>query len=141
MPLGLNLLLLGLDLDLLLGDGDLLGGRELLELLLLMDELVVLVGAGLGGHGVEDGGDGLALDDGLGDGSGRGDELSLKIQCECQPINLETCRFCLNCFTYRVGQVVVNLGWVDINFGYSTTCLILLGQLEVWQNGLWIWAG
>ena len=85
MPLGLNLLLLGLDLDLLLGDGDLLGGRELLQLLLLMDELVVLVGAGLGGHGVEDGGDGLALDDGLGDGSGRGDELSLKIQCECQP--------------------------------------------------------
>ena len=37
---------------------------------------------------------------------------------------------------YRVGQVVVHLGWVDINFGRSTTCLILLGQLEVWQNGL-----
>ena len=90
VPLGLNLLLLGLDLDLLLGDGDLLGGRELLQLLLLMDELVVLVGAGLGGHGVEDGGDGLALDDGLGDGSGRGDELSLKIQCECH-LNLGTC--------------------------------------------------
>ena len=38
---------------------------------------------------------------------------------------------------YRVGQVVVHLGWVDIYFGCSTTCLILLGQLEVWQNELW----
>ena len=44
---------------------------------------------------------------------------------------------------YRVGQVVavVHLCWVDINFGHSTTFLILLGQLEVWQNGLWCRAG
>ena len=32
--------------------------------------------------------------------------------------------------------MVVHLGWVDINFGRSATCLILLGQLEVWQNEL-----
>ena len=38
---------------------------------------------------------------------------------------------------YRVGQVVVGLGWVDIDFVHSTTCPILLGQLDVWQNGLW----
>ena len=38
---------------------------------------------------------------------------------------------------YRLGQVVVDLGWIDISFGHSTTCSILLGQLEVWQNGLW----
>ena len=37
---------------------------------------------------------------------------------------------------YRVGQVVVDLGWVDIDFGHFATCPILLGQLEVWQNGL-----
>ena len=42
---------------------------------------------------------------------------------------------------YRVRKVVVDLGWVDIYFGCSTTCPILLGQLEVWQNGLWSWAG
>ena len=42
---------------------------------------------------------------------------------------------------YRVRQVVVDLGWVDIYFGCSTTCPILLVQLEVWQNGLWSWAG
>ena len=33
------------------------------------------------------------------------------------------------------------LGLVDMGFGCSTTCLILLEQLEVWQNGLWSWAG
>ena len=38
---------------------------------------------------------------------------------------------------YRVGLVVVDLGLVDTDFGYSTNCPNLLGQLEVWQNGLW----
>ena len=28
-----------------------------------------------------------------------------------------------------------DLGWVDFDFGYSTVCLILLGQVRVWQNG------
>ena len=42
---------------------------------------------------------------------------------------------------YRVRHVVVDLGWVDTYFGCSTTCPILPGQLEVWQNGLWSWAG
>ena len=41
---------------------------------------------------------------------------------------------------YRVRQVVVDLGWVDIDFGNSTTCPILLGQLEVGPNGLRSWA-
>ena len=41
-----------------------------------------------------------------------------------------------------VGQVVavVDLGWVDVDFEHSTTCPILLGHLEVWQNGLLSWA-
>ena len=38
---------------------------------------------------------------------------------------------------YRVRQVVGDLGWVDIYFERSTTCPILLGQLEGWQNGMW----
>ena len=42
---------------------------------------------------------------------------------------------------YRVRHVVVDLGWVDTYFGCSTTCPTLPGQLEVWQNGLWSWAG
>ena len=84
MPLGLDQLLLGPDLDRLLVDGDLLGGRELRQLLLLRDEQVALVGGGLGGHGVEDGGDGLAIDDGLRDGGGGGDELGLKMPCNCE---------------------------------------------------------
>ena len=41
---------------------------------------------------------------------------------------------------YRVGQVVVDLGWVDIDLEHSTTCPILLGQLEVAQNGFWGWS-
>ena len=28
------------------------------------------------------------------------------------------------------------LGWVDFEFCHSTTCLVLLGQMEVWQNWL-----
>ena len=30
----------------------------------------------------------------------------------------------------------MDLGWVDIDFAHSCTCPILLGQLEVGQNGL-----
>ena len=81
VPLGLNLLLLGLDLELLLGDLLLLDGHVLEQLSLLGELQVTLVGGGLLGHGVEDGGDGLAIDDGLGDGGGGGDELSLKKRC------------------------------------------------------------
>ena len=40
----------------------------------------------------------------------------------------------------KVWQVVADLSWVDLYFGHSTTCPILLGQVEVWQNGLWSWA-
>ena len=40
----------------------------------------------------------------------------------------------------RVGQLVVDLCWVDIYFGLSTTSPILLGQLDVWQNWLLSWA-
>ena len=40
-----------------------------------------------------------------------------------------------------VRQVVVDLGWVYIYFGHSATCPILPGWLEVWQNGLYSWAG
>ena len=33
------------------------------------------------------------------------------------------------------------MGLVDIDQGCSTTCLLLLGQLDVWQNGLVCLAG
>ena len=39
-------------------------------------------------------------------------------------------------YLYRVAHLVVNLGWVDLNFDYSTVCLILHGLMEVWQNRL-----
>ena len=42
--------------------------------------------------------------------------------------------------SYRVRQGVVDLCWVDICVGHSTTSPILLGQLEVWQKWLWSWA-
>lgn len=57
MPLCLNLLLLGSDLN-----G--LGVNQLLELLLLADEEVLLVGVGLSGNSVQGGGNGLIVDDG-----------------------------------------------------------------------------
>ena len=56
MPLCLNLLLLGSDLN-----G--LGVNQLLELLLLADEEVLLVGVGLSGNSVQGGGNGLIVDD------------------------------------------------------------------------------
>ena len=30
---------------------------------------------------------------------------------------------------YRVTLVVAHLGWVDYDFGYSTVCPVLLGQV------------
>ena len=50
-------------------------------------------------------------------------------------------RMCLgpsvgNGMKYRVWQAVVHLGWVDINFECSTTCLIQLGKFEAWEKGL-----
>ena len=41
---------------------------------------------------------------------------------------------------YRVAHLVVNLGWVDLNFDYSTVCLILPGLMGVWQKRLGSWA-
>ena len=38
---------------------------------------------------------------------------------------------------YGVGQLVVDINWIDIDFGHSTTCSsILIWQLEFWQTGL-----
>ena len=37
---------------------------------------------------------------------------------------------------YRVNHHLTDLGWVALKFGYSTVCLILPGQIRVWQNGL-----
>ena len=37
---------------------------------------------------------------------------------------------------YRVAHLVENLGWVDLNFDYSTVCLILPGLMGVWQKRL-----
>ena len=36
----------------------------------------------------------------------------------------------------RVTIVVGDMGWVDPDFGYSTVCPILLGQMRIWQNWL-----
>ena len=41
---------------------------------------------------------------------------------------------------YRVSHHLSDLGWVDFDFGCFIVCLILLGQMRVWQNGLNSWA-
>ena len=41
---------------------------------------------------------------------------------------------------YKVAHLVANLGWVDLNFDYSTVCLILPGLMGVWQKWLGSWA-
>ena len=45
-----------------------------------------------------------------------------------------------NFSNYRVAHLVANLGWVDLNFDYSTVCLILPGLMGVWQKRLGSWA-
>ena len=55
--------------------------------------------------------------------------------------NNKLLRTCLNSvligiLPYRVTLVVMDLGWVDFHFGHSTVCLVLLGQLGIWQNRL-----
>ena len=40
---------------------------------------------------------------------------------------------------YRVTHLLANLGWVDIDFGCSTLCLILPGLMGNWQNWLSSW--
>ena len=37
---------------------------------------------------------------------------------------------------YRVTLVVEYLGWVDYDSGHSSVCLVLLGQMGIWQNRL-----
>ena len=37
---------------------------------------------------------------------------------------------------YRVTLVVAYLGWVDYDFGHSSVCLVLLGQMGIWQKRL-----
>ena len=34
---------------------------------------------------------------------------------------------------YRVTLVVAYMGWVDYDFGHSSVCLVLLGQMGIWQ--------
>ena len=41
---------------------------------------------------------------------------------------------------YSVAHLHANLGWVDLNFHYSTVCLILPGLMGVWQKRLGSWA-
>ena len=41
---------------------------------------------------------------------------------------------------YRVTHLLVNLGWVDFNFGCYTLCLVLPGPMRNWQNWLSCWA-
>ena len=68
----------GLDLLLLLPDLDDLLVLELLQLVLRGDEEVVLDGAGLGGDGVQDGGDVLTVHNGNGEVGGGLDNLGLR---------------------------------------------------------------
>ena len=44
------------------------------------------------------------------------------------------------CTAYRVTLVVAHLGWVNYDFGHSTVCLVLLGQMGIWHNWLYSWA-
>lgn len=74
MPGSLNFLLLSANLDGLRVD-------ELLKLLLLRDEKVVLVSVGLRGEGVENGSNGLVVDDGSGKGGRGSDQLGLLVEC------------------------------------------------------------
>ena len=37
---------------------------------------------------------------------------------------------------YRVSQLLLHLGWFDFDFGCFNACLILLGQMGIWQNWL-----
>ena len=39
---------------------------------------------------------------------------------------------------YRVTMVVVDMGWVDYEFGHSTACQVLPRHIGVWQNA---WLG
>ena len=41
---------------------------------------------------------------------------------------------------YRVTHLLVNLGWVDFDFGCSILCLVLPGRMGNWQNWLSSWA-
>ena len=37
---------------------------------------------------------------------------------------------------YKVTHLLLNLGWVDLDFDCSTVCLILLGLVGIWQKRL-----
>ena len=39
-----------------------------------------------------------------------------------------------------VTLVIVDLGWVNYDFGHSIVCQVLLGQTGIWQNRLGNWA-
>ena len=39
-------------------------------------------------------------------------------------------------FSYRLTMVVGDMGLVDMDFGRSTVCPTLLGQMIIWQNRL-----
>ena len=41
---------------------------------------------------------------------------------------------------YREGHLLLDLSWVDLDFGSSTFCLVLLGLVGSWQNWLCDWA-
>ena len=41
---------------------------------------------------------------------------------------------------YRVTHLLMNLGWIDFDFGCSTLSLILPGLMGNWQNWLSSWA-
>ena len=44
---------------------------------------------------------------------------------------------CLQAYRqYRVTLVVAHLGSVDYDFGHSTACPVLIGQMGIWQNWL-----
>ena len=49
----------------------------------------------------------------------------------------------LNCklsVVYRVTHLLANMGWVGLDFGCSTLCLVLPGLMGYWQNWLSSWA-
>ena len=40
------------------------------------------------------------------------------------------------CALHRVFHLLVEMGWVDLEFDFSTVCLTLPVQMEIWQKRL-----
>ena len=60
---------------------------------------------------------------------------ALETKCECMHFGAQVNK-CPCLVLYRVFHHLADLGLVDLDFGYSTVCPILFGQMGVYSNGL-----